>query len=147
MNNPSAADKREVQVHVVTDIRDGQRKETNSFKANGHLHEKDGVVYLTYEEKLEDGNVSTIVKAKPDEVIIMRSGLFKMRQVFRKQEQVEGSYASPYGPLQMSTLTYNIENKKMNTKGRLFLSYDLYLQGEKAGRYALTITFKEEQHS
>lgn len=131
-------------VKVVTDIRDGHRKETNSFTAKGMYYEKEHAMYITYKEQQEMGEIHTIVKIGQEEVAVTRSGAVKMKQQFRKKERTHTSYTSPYGPLQMETFTHNFEYKQSRAKGTLFVTYDLHLQGEQAGKYALTISFKEE---
>jgi uncharacterized beta-barrel protein YwiB (DUF1934 family) len=68
-----------------------------------------------------------------------------MKQSFRKKVQIEGTYISPYGRMDLLTFAHNIEYKQMTQKGRLFLTYDLEVQGQPTGKYALTITFKEEK--
>jgi uncharacterized beta-barrel protein YwiB (DUF1934 family) len=133
-----------IDIKVVTDIRDGQRKETNSFQAQGMYYEKENAVYVTYKEQQDMGDINTIVKIAEGEVTVTRSGAVKMKQHFRKKEKTSTPYQSPYGPLYMETFTHNFEYKRSQTKGTLFVTYDLYLQGEKAGKYALTISFKEE---
>jgi uncharacterized beta-barrel protein YwiB (DUF1934 family) len=47
--------------------------------------------------------------------------------------------------MDLLTFAHNIEYKQMTQKGRLFLTYDLEVQGQPTGKYALTITFKEEK--
>ncbi|MFC3886380.1 DUF1934 domain-containing protein [Bacillus songklensis] len=133
-----------IHVKVVTDIRDGHRKETNSFQAQGMYYEKENAVYVTYKEQQDMGDINTIVKIAEGEVIVTRSGAVKMKQQFRKKERTSTPYKSQYGPLHMETFTHNFEYKRFQTKGTLFVTYDLYLQGEKAGKYALTISFKEQ---
>ena len=136
-----------IHVKVVTDIRDGHRKETNSFEAKGMYYEKENAVYVTYKEQQEMGDIQTIVKIGKEEVIVTRSGAVKMKQQFRKKERTSTNYTSPYGPLHMETFTHNFEYKQLRTKGTLFVTYDLHLQGQQAGKYALTISFKEELNS
>ena len=48
--------------------------------------------------------------------------------------------------MDLLTFAHNIEYKQMTQKGRLFLTYDLEVQGQPTGKYALTITFKEEKN-
>ncbi|OLO36032.1 hypothetical protein BTA37_18935 [Priestia megaterium] len=138
--------KKPIEVKIVTDIRDGHRKETTSVNAKGMYYEKGSKIYLTYTERQEEiGDIRTMVKISEDEVSINRTGAVQMKQSFRKKVRIEGTYISPYGRMDLLTFAHNIEYKQMTQKGRLFLTYDLEVQGQPAGKYALTITFKEEK--
>ncbi|MBM7704094.1 DUF1934 family protein [Metabacillus iocasae] len=139
----ASSEKKAVQIRIVTDIRDGHRKETTAMSAKGMYYKKGETIYLAYKEKQEVGEIQTIVKVSEQEVSVTRSGAVKMKQVFRKRELSESTYISPFGRMDMKTLAHNIEYKQMNKKGRLFMTYDLHMQGDYAGNYALTITFKE----
>jgi uncharacterized beta-barrel protein YwiB (DUF1934 family) len=134
-------------ISFVSEIRDGPRKEKMSFASTGHYYIKEDTSYLSFEEPHEDGKVQTMIKASGSEVMIRRSGAVNMKQTFRKKEETAGFYDSPYGRLEMKIKTDNIEYiwQDKSKKGRLFLSYVLTLQGQPAGRYSMTITFREEQ--
>ncbi|WP_110112658.1 DUF1934 domain-containing protein [Bacillus sp. CGMCC 1.16541] len=138
-----SSEKKSVHIRIVTDIRDGHRKETTAMDAKGMYYKKGETIYLLYKEKQEVGEIQTIVKVAQEEVSVTRSGAVKMKQVFRKKESLGSTYISPFGRMDMETLAHNIEYKQMNKKGRLFMTYDLHMQGDYAGKYALTITFKE----
>ncbi|WP_449538103.1 DUF1934 domain-containing protein [Ferdinandcohnia sp. Marseille-Q9671] len=134
-----------IQLKFVTEIRDGLRKENVAFDANGLYYIKGNNTYLQFDEKQETGTVKTIVKISDTEVLILRSGHVKMRQVYRKSEITNGSFQNQYGTYNLTTKTNNIEYKWYNhsRKGSLFLSYELALQGEASGLYKISITFKE----
>ncbi len=137
-----------VPVHVkfVTQIRDGARKETIAFDTNGLYYEKGQSTYLTFEEPNEQGQVRTIVKIQDEVVRIMRSGALSMRQMHVKGEKTEGVYESALGTFRLETKTDNVqlEWSEKTRKGQLFLTYALLLNGSDAGRYTITIQFKEE---
>ncbi|TYR80208.1 DUF1934 domain-containing protein [Priestia megaterium] len=146
MRNASTT-KKPVSIRVVTEIRDGHLKETTSVEATGMYYEKGETIYLTYtEHQKEVGDIQTMLRIGKEEVSINRTGAVKMKQSFRKKVKLEGTYISPYGRMDLLTFAHNIEYKQMNRRGRLFLTYDLNLQGQAVGQYAVTITFKEEQH-
>lgn len=131
----------------VTEINDRKQKQTVSFDSNGLYYIKGNSTYLSFTEPNDFGKVKTVVKIKEDEVLILRKGAVAMRQLFRKQETTKGTYQSQAGLFEMEAKTNNIEYTfyKYAKKGKLFLSYALNLQGEDTGRYAMTITFKEEK--
>ncbi|WP_028400615.1 DUF1934 domain-containing protein [Ectobacillus panaciterrae] len=136
-----------IQLKFVTQIRDGARKETIAFDTNGLYYEKGQSTYLTFQEPNEQGEVNTVVKIQGTDVLIMRSGAVSMRQTHKKGQQTNGMYTSELGAFALQTKTDNVlfEWSEKTKKGRLFLTYALLLNGSDAGRYAITITFKEEK--
>ncbi|MFT4415345.1 DUF1934 domain-containing protein [Fredinandcohnia humi] len=134
-----------IQIKFVTEIKDGLQKEHVAFDANGLYYIKGNSTYLSFEEKQETGTVKTIIKISNEEVLILRSGNVKMRQVYRKKEVTRGTFENALGTFEVLTKTNNIEYKwfKNSNKGSLFLSYELSLQGEKSGLYTISIMFKE----
>lgn len=133
-----------IRLKQITDIRDGVRKETVALEAEGFCYVKENAVYLQFTEQQELGQINTVVKITDREVVVMRSGAVRMRHVFRKTEETTGQYDTPFGQWTMKTKTDNIEfryNEKRK-QGRLFLSYQLEMQNEQAGRHAMTIMFK-----
>jgi uncharacterized beta-barrel protein YwiB (DUF1934 family) len=141
-----AASKLPVSVKLVTEVRDGSQTDTTTLQANGQLFEKNGNQFLSYEEKLEDiGSVRTLVKLSEEQVLIMRSGDVSMRQSFEKGEVTHGHYEHAYGRMQLITQTenINIQVKESPVRGKLLLTYVLTVQGERAGRYKLTLTYRE----
>ena len=133
-----------IEVKFVTEIRDGLKKENVAFETNGLYYLKGNHTYLSFEEPEEVGHAKTTVKIAKDEVLILRSGSVKMRQVFRKKETTIGSYQNQLGSFQLMTKTNNVEYKWFDSskKGSLFLTYELTLQGEHSGRYAIHMQFK-----
>ncbi|MFD3446749.1 DUF1934 domain-containing protein [Microbacteriaceae bacterium 4G12] len=136
-----------IQIRFVTEIREGTRKETIAFDTNGLYYEKGQSTYVTFQEPNEQGAINTIMKIRGDEVLIMRSGAVSMRQTHKKGELTNGTYNSELGTFSLETKTDNVlfEWSDKRKKGRLFLTYALRLNSSEAGRYTITITFKEEQ--
>lgn len=136
-----------IQIKFVTEIRDKSQKENVAFDTIGLYYLKGNNTYLTFEEPNDAGKIKTTVKITDSEVLILRSGAVKMRQLYRKNEEIIGTFQNQMGTFEMTTKTNNIEYKwyKNSQKGMLFLSYELLLQGEKSGRYTISITFKERK--
>ncbi|MCP8967990.1 DUF1934 domain-containing protein [Ectobacillus ponti] len=132
-------------IKFVTQIRDGARKETIAFETNGLYYEKGQSTYVTFQEPNEQGEVNTVLKMQDGDVLIMRSGAVSMRQTHRKGEWTNGTYNSELGTFAMQAKTDNIQfrwsEKKRN--GQLFFTYALLLNGSDAGRYSITVDFKE----
>ncbi|OEH93239.1 DUF1934 domain-containing protein [Bacillus solimangrovi] len=139
-------EKQQIDVRLVTEIRDAGRHETIVIESSGMKYKKNDSLFLSFEENLEGiDKVKTIMKLTENELFIMRSGGVTMRQNFRVGELLAGSYQSPYGTMAMETKTerihYQFNDKKR--EGKLDLAYRLKMQAEEAGRYRLTLTYKE----
>nr|WP_309098252.1 DUF1934 domain-containing protein [Fredinandcohnia onubensis] len=134
-----------IDLKFVTEIKDGPRKENVAFDANGLYYIKGDNTYLQFDEKQETGTVKTVIKISEKEVLILRSGQVKMRQVYRKNATTQGSFQNQHGTFDLTAKTNNIEYKwyKNSRKGTLFLAYELSLHGEVSGLHKITITFKE----
>ncbi|ABS24065.1 Domain of unknown function DUF1934 [Bacillus cytotoxicus NVH 391-98] len=134
-----------VDVHFVTEIREGARKETVAFQANGQYYVKGESTYVTFQEPNEQGEVRTIIKIQDGQVLIMRSGVVSMRQTHVKGEWTTGTYKSELGTFALQTKTDNVLFKWSDEKkkGQLFLAYALLLSEQEAGRYTITINLKE----
>ncbi|PEQ59387.1 hypothetical protein CN470_22125 [Bacillus cereus] len=134
-----------VHVHFVTEIREGARKETVAFEANGQYYVKGQGTYVTFQEPNEQGEVKTIIKIQDEQVRIMRSGAVSMRQTHVKGEWTTGTYTSELGTFALQTKTDNVLFKWSDEKkkGQLFLTYALLLSEQEAGRYTITINLKE----
>lgn len=134
-----------VHVHFVTEIREGARKETAAFEANGQYYVKGQGTYITFQEPNEQGEVKTIIKIQDEQVLIMRSGAISMRQTHVKGEWTTGTYTSELGTFALQTKTDNVLFKWSDEKkkGQLFLTYALLLSEQEAGRYTITLNLKE----
>ncbi|WP_017756645.1 DUF1934 domain-containing protein [Calidifontibacillus oryziterrae] len=142
-NEPS---KRPIRLKLVTEIRDGSRKEMLTMEADGTLYGKEGATYISYKEMMEGiGKVSTTVKIKRDELTIIRSGGISMNHTYRTGQTTISTYHGPYGSLEMLTKTENMEYvyRTNSQKGRLTLAYQLHMQGEAVGRHRLIFMIKE----
>lgn len=131
----------------VTEIRDGLRKETVVVEANGLYYIKGDTVYLTFDEQYEGRTVKNVVKIHEDEVVVLRSGAVRMRHTFRKHKETVGVYENDMARWSLKTKTDEVRyqyNEKAK-KGQLFFSYILQLAERDAGRYKVTILFREER--
>ncbi|WP_374721585.1 DUF1934 domain-containing protein [Peribacillus tepidiphilus] len=141
------SEKKNVKVHLKTTITTGEDTETYEFLTFGTSQLKGNTLYLQYEEVQEDHQkVQTTVKWTDEEAFIMRSGAIKMRQRFIRDAHTIGVYESPYGALNMKTLTKKMEYSWNNhtKEGKIILIYELAIQGNEIGRYEMTIGYKEE---
>lgn len=143
------AEQMPVKIKVKTDIRDGSRKETFELIAFGRYYIKENACFLQYDEAMEAGTAKTIIKSAGDEGLILRSGAVKMRLPFKRNKRQSGSYQTPYGVLEMETVTKRFDHQfdEQTGQGSIDILYELKMQGSTAGTYHLYITFVEEEES
>ncbi|GBF12498.1 DUF1934 domain-containing protein [Tepidibacillus infernus] len=142
----------DVTLQVITYIRHPYGEEDRmTFQGKGKLYLKDESVYLRYEEQLEDlGKTATIVQWKEAEkdspvVTIIRQGDVSMKQVFEKGKTWSNAYLSPYGRLELEMITHQVKIEKEWLKGKIYLSYDVYIDQQKIGHYQVEIEYQEER--
>ncbi|MFB6466272.1 DUF1934 domain-containing protein [Cytobacillus sp. Hz8] len=135
-----------IQIKVKTMIQN--EEETQSFELTtfGQYYQKDQSYYLQYEEVLEEGTIKTIVKVTEGAALILRTGAIQMRLPFKLKQRLRGSYETPYGTLDTTTYTKQLEHSlaQENNEGSVDIIYDLAIHGSIAGIYHINITFKEE---
>jgi uncharacterized beta-barrel protein YwiB (DUF1934 family) len=131
-----------MKINVKTTIHQQGGKEVYELALFGRYLEKDGAVFLKYEEVQAEGTVRTIVKVAGDEALILRGGAVKMRLPFRLHKKLRGSYEMPFGSFETMTLAKRIEH----SAGLIDILYDFSMQGEPAGTYHLEITFQEDNN-
>ena len=128
-------DKQKIKVTLQMKISFGSDTESYELITFGTSMYKGTDVYLQYTEESEAGTTNTTIKHKPNETLLLRSGAFKMRQLFRLQETTNGHYESLYGMLGLS----NYNQAYFSPMGR-----------RGAGRYvnfALSITYARKRTS
>ncbi|MBM7551805.1 DUF1934 domain-containing protein [Thalassobacillus pellis] len=136
-----------VAIRLVTEIRDGGRKENVVLEEPGGLFERGSTIVLKFTEHPEEsGPIETMVTIQPEKVSIKRSGAVKMHQIFERKRETENKYHHTYGIFHMHTFTDQIEHHslKQGSKGRLFISYRLTLNHEVTQRHRLTLTYHKE---
>ncbi|WHY81673.1 DUF1934 domain-containing protein [Siminovitchia fortis] len=135
-----------VKIHLTTNICLDGEEETFEMILFGQYYRKNNAVFLKYDEVQEEGTVHTLVKVDDEEATIFRKGIINMRMKFRLNEQKDGSHASEYGSLLLSTDTNKLAHHEYDDKceGKINLGYDLYMQGTHAGKYDMEIQYREE---
>lgn len=135
-----------VKIHLTTKIRLDGEEEKFEMILFGHYYRKNNAVFLKYDEVQEDGTVHTLVKVDGEEATIFRKGIINMHMKFRLNERKDGSHASEYGSLLLSTDTrkLSLHEHDAQCEGKIRLGYDLYMQGTHAGKYDMEIQYREE---
>ena len=138
----------EVMVRLKTPIQYVDDEENIELITFGTLHHMPNATYIRYIEHVENnGKINTTVKYDGDEMLIIRSGAVKMRQLYKIGTETSGSYESIHGTLDLTTRTNKLEHTiHPETNEETFhVSYNLFLQHENVGNYSLTLTVKEEK--
>ncbi|MGI8316575.1 DUF1934 domain-containing protein [Halobacillus mangrovi] len=140
----------DVQVQLMTEIRDDDRRETMEVSEPGQFFTRGETQVLTFTEHPDEGEpIKTMITVKPNHVSIKRSGGVEMRQVFQEEVETENLYHHTYGDFHMKTYTDKLEFRSLEeaSEGRLFLSYQMTLNHEVTQAHRLTLTFEEESES
>ena len=138
----------EVMVRLKTHIQYDDDEENIELITFGTLHHMPNATYIRYIEHVENnGKINTTVKYDGDEMLIIRSGAVKMKQLYKIGTETSGSYDSIHGTLDLTTRTNKLEHTiHPETNEETFhVSYNLFLQHENVGNYSLTLTVKEEK--
>ncbi|MDX8361031.1 MULTISPECIES: DUF1934 domain-containing protein [Bacillaceae] len=137
-----------IKVNFVSEIKDGSKSDRVAFTTNGLYYIKGKTTYLSFNESEAPHEIKTIVKINEHgDVLIMRKGAVSMKQYFQQHKETYGKYRNEIGLFEMVTTTEQIKYEWTEDKksGYLLLTYLLRIQGELAGRYNVTIQFREEQ--
>lgn len=113
--------------------------ETQYFetKSKGRLSEREGALFVLYEENTEEmpenQSVKNLLKIEeePLRVSLKKSGSVSWRMTFERGSRMETEYGTPYGALKIGIETERIILKKRQEKTSLQLLYALFIQGEK----------------
>src|SRR5690606_27043141 len=140
-----AAEQVPVKIKVKTDIRNGNDKETYELIAFGRYYKKENTRLLQYDEAMEEGTVKTTIKLTEEEGLILRNGAVKMRLPFKRNKKQTGSYHTPYGILEMGTLTKSLDHQfdEKTNSGMIEFLYELKIQDAPVGTYHLIINFEK----
>jgi len=130
-------DKRTVELHIVSET-GGERIER---RVKADLYDKAGDVYLRYnEEESQLGRTVTTVKIGDKQLRIIRHGDTRSEQTFIPSQRLRGYYETAQGSMELYTETKQLRIKLQEQPASVTWRYDLYVSGDYAGRYKLTMT-------
>lgn len=99
----------------------------------GKHYNKNGVIYLMYEETELSGVKGCVTSLKIDKGVIKlkRYGVKSKEMVFEKGKRFTGLYETPMGFFEMELLTNRIDNNLTDggSRGTLEIEYDVSLKG------------------
>ncbi|MDQ0232184.1 DUF1934 domain-containing protein [Metabacillus malikii] len=136
-----------IQIHVLSEIRNEKDRDNEKIEVTtvGECILKGSTKYIRYEEEHELGSVKTTVKIAADEVVVMRTGAVSMKQRFIEGAVTTTDYTTPFGKLQLETITNAVSHVSDLSEGKLVLQYDLQIDEKEKHIHTLEMTYKEEQ--
>ncbi|MEG0250761.1 MAG: DUF1934 domain-containing protein [Peptostreptococcus sp.] len=121
---------RDVKIKVRTSqfIENGEENTVESFY-KGKRVEKNGSIYINFQEFDTVKDSKSIIKIGEDEVIIFKSGEVISKMRFREDKKHKSDYKTPYGDFNMSVYTYKISKKIEEEQLKLNLDYKVSIEG------------------
>lgn len=107
---------------------------------------KDGDNYKAVYEETEisgmEGTLTTL-EINEEKVILVREGTTSAKMVFDLTEPMVSLYSTPYGALQITTLTKKLDVNMDELGGKLNIEYEISIAGDKPQKTALTLNVKK----
>ena len=118
-----------------------QEPEEMELTVHGKLYFRGGSVFISYEESAMTGmeNTRTTLKVEPGRVEIIRTGKNHSRLCFQEGLRHESPYRTPYGLLQLATVTHHLVTHIGQEGGTLSIRYQVELEGQLASENHLQI--------
>ena len=118
-----------------------QEPEEIELTVHGKLYFRGGSVFISYEESAMTGmeNTRTTLKVEPGRVEIIRTGKNHSRLCFQEGLRHESPYRTPYGLLQLATVTHHLVTHMGQEGGTLEIRYQVELEGQLASENHLQI--------
>ena len=122
-------------------------KQVMKTENKGRLSEREGVLYVLYEENLEEtgsgdlADVRNLLKIEEAHarVTLKKSGGVSWKIRFEAGKQDRSEYETPYGGFEIGVETKDVTIKKEHEKTSLQLVYTLVIQKEKQAACRLEI--------
>ena len=100
----------------------------------GHYHFKDGVHYLTYGEKMSEGEKETkaIIKTDGNTAALLRFSGYGSNMNFNPSKPQKGRYKTQFGDLDFEIATRKVAFEINENKALLILEYTMNIAGQKS---------------
>jgi uncharacterized beta-barrel protein YwiB (DUF1934 family) len=111
---------------------------TIQIKANGVLYRKGNAIFLTYDEKEENGLGAsrTTLKIEPDsnKITVVRHGATQMKYIWERGKTSSTAYSTAFGTFDMEvfTNTIQIQIDEPYQAGLIIAKYRLLFGGERS---------------
>lgn len=98
----------------------------------GTYHERNGKIYIRYEEQVEgtDASVLNMIKIDGEGIEITKKGSVGAQMIFRENEKINSCYDTPYGMLMMAIYTNQIQCNIEQDKIEINVLYSIEMNGE-----------------
>lgn len=136
-----------VVITIVGTQRDaGGEVDSIEMMTAGRWYDKNGVRYIIYEDTNISGleGTKTMLKLEADQVSLVRMGEVEYRQEFCLGKKSISPYATPYGTMQMSIETRQLDISLEAAGGSIYVVYDLEINGQWQSANTLSVKVREE---
>lgn len=112
-------------------------RQTMETRSKGQLFEREGVLYVLYEEKSgetqADAPVKNLLKIERESarVSLKKSGAVSWKIIFERGKRDGSEYVTPCGVLEIGVETRKVKVEEGQEKTSLLLVYTLFIQGER----------------
>ena len=113
---------------------EGALPETTVQMVFGEYHFKEGTYYLTYGEKLADGEKESkaVLKTDGKTASLIRFSKFGASMNFNPLKPHIGKYSTPHGVLDFEIVTHEVALKIKDKKADLLLRYRMKIAGQQS---------------
>ena len=113
--------------------------DTIELKAYGQIIEKNGSIYIKYNQKEEDIEVKNTIKISEDCIKVIKSGSVNSTMTFTKGNKHTNKYATPQGIFLIDTKVNDFKISNGEKKLEVHLDYMIEIQNMFAGRNKMII--------
>lgn len=113
--------------------------DTIELKAYGQIIEKNGSIYIKYNQKEEDMEVKNTIKISEDCIKVIKSGSVNSAMTFTKGNKHTNKYATPQGIFLIDTKVNDFKISNGEKKLEVHLDYMIEIQNMFAGRNKMII--------
>ena len=114
--------------------------------ALGRHYKKNDKHYLLYDDIEEETGVKTknTIKFNDNHVEVMRKGIINGKLVFKKGENNQSLYSTPFGDMLLEVLTKDIALQQIEENINLKIDYELYANNNKVSDSRIEIDISEQ---
>lgn len=113
--------------------------DTIELKAYGQIIEKNGSIYIKYNQKEEDMEVKNTIKISEDCIKVIKTGSVNSTMTFTKGNKHTNKYATPQGIFLIDTKVNDFKISNGEKKLEVHLDYMIEIQEMFAGRNKMII--------
>lgn len=113
--------------------------DTIELKAYGQIIEKNGSIYIKYNQKEEDMEVKNTIKISEDCIKVIKTGSVNSTMTFTKGNKHTNKYVTPQGMFLIDTKVNDFKISNGEKKLEVHLDYMIEIQEMFAGRNKMII--------